>query len=274
MQRVRVSLENLIRIVEMCRTIEIKGVDPFEVNVKASLERLKKYLPHWKLLDELLLDAEAINAISSIIKLQSDWIKHRSSSLYIDPIFVELKIRMLDPKTIAEAFLDSWHPIVEIDQIFSQRLKDAVDYWNNLLPLSERWREDFSLGSPIESLEIDDLIKLRVLSLKDFDERMKELLKELMSKLSINDKIDYWDFVYADTFEETLERAYIVSFILTEGYATLIIDPLEERTFIMPLKEPRKLSSKKITHSLPITLNYEYWKNLREGKGWVRERLR
>ncbi len=266
MQRGKVSLEDLIRIVEMCRTIEIKGVDPFEINIKAYLEKLKKYLPHWKLLDELLLDAEAINAISSIIKLQSDWIKHRSSSLYIDPIFVELKIRILDSKTITEAFLDSWHPIVEIDQIFPQRLKDAIDYWNSLLPLSDRWREDFGLGSSIELLEIDDLIKLKVISLKDFDERMKELLKELMSKLRVSDKIDYWDFVYADTFEETLERAYIVSFILTEGYATLVIDPLEERTFIMPLKEPRKLSTKKMTCSLPITLNYEYWKNLKEGK--------
>lgn len=266
MQKSKVSPEDLIRIVEMCRAIERKGVDPFEINVKAYLEKLKNYLPHWKLLDELLLDVEAINAISSIIKLQSDWIKHRSSSLYIDPIFVELKIRMLDPKSIAEAFLDSWHPIVEIDQIFPQRLKDAIDYWNNLLPLSDRWREDFTPGSSIESLEMEDLIKLKVVSLKDFDERMKELLKELMSKLSISDKIDYWDFVYADTFEETLERAYIVSFILTEGYATLVIDPLEERTFIMSVKEPRKLSSKKTTRSLPITLNYEYWKNLREGK--------
>jgi len=266
LQKSKVSLEDLTRIVEMCKTIERKGVDPFEVNVKSYLEKLKKYLPHWKLLDELLVDAEAINGIASIIKLQSDWIKHRSSSLYIDPIFVELKIRMLDSKTMGEAFLDSWHPAVEIDQIFPQRLKDAVDYWNNLLPLSGRWREDFTVGPSIGSLGIEDLIELKVMSLKDFDERMRELLKELMSELSNNDKIDYWDFVYADTFEETLERAYIVSFILTEGYATLVIDPLEERTFIMPLKEPKRFSSKKMTHSLPITLNYEYWKSLREGK--------
>lgn len=262
MQKSKVSLEDLIRIVEMCRAIERKGADPFEINIKAYLEKMKKYLPHWKLLDELLLDAEAINAISSIIKLQSEWIKHRSSSLYIDPIFIELKIRILDPKTIAEAFLDSWHPIVEIDQIFPQRLKNAVDYWNKLLPLNDRWREDFTLGSSIGSLEMEDLIKLKVVSLKDFDERMKELLKELLSKLSTNDKIDYWDFVYADTFEETLERAYIVSFILTEGYATLAIDPLEERTFIVSVEEPRQLPSRKTTRSLPITLNYEYWKNL------------
>jgi hypothetical protein len=267
LQRIKVSPEDLIRIIEMCKMVERKGANPFEVDVKASLEKLKKYLPHWKLLDDLLLDAEAINAISSIIKLQSDWIKNRSSSLYIDPIFIEMKIRMLDPKIIAEAFLDAWHPIISIDQIFPKKLKEAIDYWNNLLPLSDRWKEDFSPSSPIGTFEIDDLIKLKVVSLKDFDEKMKGLLNELMSKLSKSDKIDYWDFVYADTFEETLERAYVVSFILTEGYATLIIDPLEERIFIMPLKEPRKTSSKKIARSLPIALNYEIWKNLREGKG-------
>lgn len=250
----------------MCRTVERNGVDPFEVNVKEYLEKLKKYLPHWKLLDELLLDAEAINAISSIIKLQSDWIKNRSSSLYIDPIFVELKIRMLDPKIIAEAFLDAWHPIVSIDQIFSQRLREAIDYWNNLLPLSGRWREDFSQSSSIGTLEVDDLIKLRFVSLKDFDERMRELLNELMSKLRNTDKIDYWDFVYADTFEETLERAYFTSFILTEGYATLLIDPLEERIFITLLNGQRKISSKNMARSLPIAINYGCWKNFKKGE--------
>ncbi|MEM3437850.1 MAG: hypothetical protein QXP55_04895 [Nitrososphaerales archaeon] len=171
MQRIKASIEDLIRIVEMCRTVEKEGIDPFEVNVKSYLEKLKKYLPHWKLLDELLLDAEAINAISSIIKLQSDWIKSRSSSLYIDPIFVELKIRMLDSRIIAEVFLNAWHPIVTIDQIFSQKLKEAIDYWNNLLPLSERWREDFSPSIPIGTFDMDDLIKLKFISLKDFDER-------------------------------------------------------------------------------------------------------
>ncbi|MEM3437844.1 MAG: hypothetical protein QXP55_04865, partial [Nitrososphaerales archaeon] len=97
------------------------------------------------------------------------------------------------------------------------------------------------------------------ISLKDFDEKMKRLLKELMSKLKDNDKIDYWDFVYADTFEETLERAYITSFILTEGYATLLIDPLEERIFITLLKKSRK----SIARSLPIAIDYESWKNIK-----------
>lgn len=260
----KVSLEDLLRVVEMCRTVEVRGVNPFEVDVKASLEKLKKLLPNWRFLDELLLDAEAINGISSIIKLQSDWIKHRSSSLYIDPLFVELKIRLLDSKTMSKAFLDAWHPIVEINQVFPQRLRKAIDYWNGLPPLNERWKEDFTSGSTLGPLEVDDLIKLKVLSLKDFDERIKRLLKELMSKLIARDRIDYWDFIYADTFEETLERAYVVSFILTEGFVTLINDPLEERTFIVPLRETRDSSAKKRSISLPIAFDYEYWRRIRE----------
>jgi len=265
LQRSKIDLEDLMRILDVCKVVERRGIDPFEVDIKSSLEKLKKHLPHWKLLDELLLDVEAINHLSSIVKLQSDWIKRRSSSLYIDPIFVELKIRMLDSKSILEVFLNSWHPIVGMNQIFSQRLKEAVDYWNNLLPLGERWREDFSMGSAADTFEIEDMIKLRVFSMEKFDEKMGEFSQELITKLSGEEKLDYWDFICADTFEKTLERAYIVSFILTEGFATLIVDSLEERTFIVPLKEQKGVSKKKGHHSLPIALNYEtYWK-LKEG---------
>ncbi len=256
----KVNLEDLLRIVEICRLVERRGIDPFEVDVRSSLNKLKKYLPRLKLLDELLLDAEAINQISSIIKLQSEWIKRRSSSLFIDPVFVELKIRMLDSKSIVEAFRNSWHPIIGMNQIFNQRLKEAVDYWNNLLPLGERWKEDFSTSSVINSLEIQELIDLKVVSLENFDDKMKDLLKELMDKLKFDGKIDYWDFIFAETFEKTLERAYIVSFILTEGYASLILDPIEERTYIILLKEA---SSEKRHHSLPIAFNFEHYNKFR-----------
>jgi len=47
-----------------------------------------------------LLDAEALNRIAAIVRLQGDWLKHRASSLYIDPILVELKIRMLEPERL------------------------------------------------------------------------------------------------------------------------------------------------------------------------------
>ena len=39
----------------------------------------------------------------------------------------------------------------------------------------------------------------------------------------------------ADTYEETVQRAFITSFLVTYGYATLEIDQLEEEIFIKHL---------------------------------------
>jgi len=49
------------------------------VDVPQKLQVLKRLLPQWKLLDELLMDAEALKELSLMVKLQSDWVKRRAS---------------------------------------------------------------------------------------------------------------------------------------------------------------------------------------------------
>jgi len=44
--------------------------------------------------------------------------------------------------------------------------------------------------------------------------------------------MDYRSFVSAETPEETALRAYLVAFIVTEGRATIRVDPLSEQIFI------------------------------------------
>ena len=73
------------------------------------------------------------------------------------------------------------------------------------------------------------------------------------------EKILYWDFIGADTYLDTLDNAYMTSFLVTYGYATLKIDPLEEETFIIPLKEPRSEISKSRMVSVPISVSHEEW---------------
>ena len=92
----KVSLEELLRIIDLCRTVMRRGVDPFEVDIMRALKTLKTHLPGWNHLDDLLLDAEALNQLASIIRLQGEWIRHRASLLYVDPVMIELKIRLDD----------------------------------------------------------------------------------------------------------------------------------------------------------------------------------
>lgn len=128
----------MLRIISLCLSVERKSSNPFEVEVKKALETLRKYLPHWRALEDFTLDAETLNRISSIVRLQGNWIKHRSTRLFVDPLLIELKIKALEPKKLAKIFRKSWHPVVEMNRLSRRRVKEAIDYWNQLLPIDER----------------------------------------------------------------------------------------------------------------------------------------
>jgi len=72
------------------------------------------------------LDSEAINRLASVIRLQSDWIRHRSTSLYTDPFLIEEKLRKLSRESLARLFLNAWHPIIELEQVSSHSLIEAT----------------------------------------------------------------------------------------------------------------------------------------------------
>ena len=85
-----------------------------------------------------------------------------------------------------------------------------------------------------------------MLSDKEFGEELECYWQELKLKVQekgTDGKITYWDFIGADTYEETVQRAFLTSFLITYGYATLEIDRLEETMFILPFISPKlKLS--------------------------------
>lgn len=90
--------------------------------------------------------------------------------------------------------------------------------------------------------------------------------KELKQKVGVEDKIRYWDFVGAETYAETLRRAYMASFLVTYGYATLELHRLEEEMFLRPFEEPKSLVGKEQLVSIPVSVSFEEWNRWREGK--------
>ncbi len=264
----KVGKDKLERIIEMMEAIEAHRVDPFLLNVDEIIRIVQEYFPSWEQPEELNLDAEAIHHLASVIKQQSEWVRHRSSSLYTDPFLLEEKILQKSKNEMVDAFLTSWHPIVEMEQISLNSMREALRYWDELVPLKDRWPQlavpEVASGTASRGELIDERI-LRDEAFSTELERYWHQLKEATKAKGLDGKIFYMDFVGADTYEETVHRAYMTSFLITYGYATLEIRPLEEEIFICPLDEPGAKLSKQAV-SVPIALSFEGWQKWKRGE--------
>ena len=261
--------EKLQRIIEMCTAIENRTVDPFLLDVDSIIKVVQEYFPQWEEADELNLDSEAIHHLASVIKLQSEWVKHCSTSLYTDPFLLEEKITQASKEEMLSVFLKAWHPLVEMEQLSINSLAAAMRYWDGLVPIKERWPDLDVQEVAIGTASREELVKQRVLGDKIFSEELEgywQELKDTVNEKGSDGKILYWDFIGADTYEDTVERAFLTSFLITYGYATLEIHPLEEEIFIKPFE---KLNTKILTQqsiSIPIAVTHENWQKWKRGE--------
>ena len=265
----KVGVEKLQRIIEMCIAIENHSVDPFLLNVDDVIKVMQKYFSQWDESEELNLDSEAICHLASVIKLQSEWVNYRSTSLYTDPFLLEGKLMQATKDEILSIFLGAWHPVVVLEQLSLHSIADALRYWKRLLPINERWPELFVPEVAIGTTSRDELLRQRVLSNKVFSEEIESYWRELKEKTK--EKGDegtmrYWDFIGANTYEKTVERAFLASFLITYGYATLEIIPLEEEVFIKPFAKPLAKIGTQQSISIPIAVTCENWEKWKRGE--------
>jgi hypothetical protein len=253
------SSERLQRVIELCKSVEDKGVDPFAVDVDHIIATLKKCFPDLESPEELSLDAEAVQYLASVIQNQGDWVKHRSTSLYTDPFLIEEKLQRLNKEGLVTLFTKVWNPIIEQEQLSIPSIAEAMKYWNDLPPIDERWQRLDPTKVMAGATTREELIRQKILAEKTFFEELEAFWETLKQKVDENEKILYWNFVGSDTYSETLDNAYMTSFLVTYGYATLKLDPLEEEIFIIPLKEPQSGLSDKQMVSVPISVSHEEW---------------
>jgi hypothetical protein len=265
----KLGTEKLQRIIEMCIAIENHTVDPFLLNVDDIIKVVKEYFPQWEKPEELNLDSEAISHLASAIKLQSEWIKQRSTTLYTDPFLLEEKITQTTKEEMVSVFLKAWHPLVELEQISLFSLSEALQYWERLLPLKERWPELQVHEVAMGTTSWDELVRQRVLSDRVFSDELESFWRELKEKVKekgADGKMHYWDFVGADTYEETVQRAFMASFLISYGYATLEIRPLEEEIFIEPFEKPIVKIATQQSISIPLSVTYDTWQKWKRGE--------
>ncbi len=261
--------EKLERIIEMCIAIENHTADPFTLNIDEIIKIVREYFPHWEHPDELKLDAETLHHLASVIKLQSEWVKQRSTSLYTDPFLLEEKILQIGKQEMVNVFLKAWNPLIEFEQISLNTLAQGLLYWEALAPLSERWKDIDAAEVSMGFASRDELIKQGVLGDREFSEELNcywQELKECVINKGKDGKILYWDFIGADTYEETVQRAFLTSFLVTYGYATLEIDRLEEQVFIKPFDKPKTEILTQQSTSVPIAVSCEDWQKWKRGE--------
>jgi len=266
----KLGREKLQRIIDTCKSVEERSLDPFLVDINGNIGTVKQYFPEWKIPEDLCLDAETIHHLASVIKLQSEWVKHRSTSLYTDPFLLEDKLRRMDKTEIAKTFIEAWHPIVELEQISLHSLTEALRYWESLLPMSERWKDILPEEASPGIASREELVNERILRDRAFSEELESFWQELKNQViekGENGKIKYWDSVGTETYEETVYKAFMTSFLITYGYATLEIHPLEEEMFIVPYDKPTTNAAKKQLVSIPIAVSREEWLKWKKGGG-------
>ena len=124
-----------------------------------------------------------------------------------------------------------------MDQISPRGLEKAFVYWRDLQPMAERFKDQFgSYGTRPGSVDYSELVSLGVFSQKQFESTLGDLQDELL-RVSNGEWVDYRDFIGSEAFETKVLRAYLLSFLISEGRATLRTEPLTGKIWVRPLNE-------------------------------------
>lgn len=248
----RRELEELI---QTCVSIENRQFNPFLLDISEALRILRRHEKSWKTLPDNLLDMRAITSLARVVGLQSANLRFQSSSLFVDPGMVKQKIQAVSREQLAGYLLLSWHPVVELEQLTEASTKEALEYWQKLLSFFER-RKRLQAGPFAEPSSVDtpELARLRIHEEKAFNQRLEDLRRELKEKAEPEGQLDYWAFVRADTFAQTVLRAQLVSFLVSYGMA--LLKQTKERMTLIP-REPPFVRAEGSPLSLPIPITEE-----------------
>lgn len=258
--------EQVLSVIELCQKAKDSGLDPFAVDADYVLSVIQEFYPKVRSLKDFCLDAEALKELSAIIEKQGNWIEKQSSSLYKDPFLLERRLKDSQTDRLAEVFLRSWHPIAALEQISIGSLRGSMDYWKDLLPLDVRWSKKGPEAVQTGRATLEDAFKLGLLSQQDFATELDSLWTDLKNRAGDSGRLVYWNFVGAETYEETVWRAFVTGFLVSYGYAYLEVDRLQEEIYVIPYKEQMKIEGTVSTMSVPVLVDYEEWKKWSEQK--------
>ncbi len=247
----------LRELIQTSEAIRDRKFNPFFLDVGLAVETLRKYFPFWDHIEDHCLDAETINRLAEVLGLQKSQLRYQSSALYTNPEMLEKKFRVLSVKRLGGIFLKSWHPLVEREQLSLDGIREGLRYWNQMLSFEERRKRlSFGRATPPTATDLDSLIKSGILTREEFAKNLRNLWEELRTQTGENGSVDYWSFVRRHAYQETVKRAYYVSFLLTYGFARMLRDAKSMR--LTALETPTgKAAAGAVSYPIAIPITSE-----------------
>jgi len=252
-------MSELESVINLCKMVQSGKIEPFDIDFDYVMDVIKKHYPKITGFKEFCMDAEALKELSMVLERQNQWIEHKSTTLYKDPFMLSQSLIALDIGAIADIFLRSWHPLVEMEQISARTLAESLSYWGELIPFAERWQDNLVEERETGVATRDEARLLGIIPDEGFTEIIEALWRELGERVGPGGRLDYWDWIGADTYEQTVYRAYLTVFMVGYGYANTEWDKLMEETMVVHNIEPRP-NPEKQKISLPVMVDYEEWK--------------
>jgi hypothetical protein len=143
--------------------------------------------------------------------------------MLIDPMLVEFRIKGMSREVLQALTMRCYHPIAMIETMTPARIKEASDYWKQRKKSTDIFGKEREYS--IEPISFDDLYGLNILSREEFERKVRDMQRELKGITSA----EYHDFIRGRNSQETFERAYVLSFLITEGFVSLRVDRLNDR---------------------------------------------
>jgi hypothetical protein len=221
-------------ILASAKAVSDRRLNPFHLDVADALETADRYFPAWDAIDDLTLDARALNALGRVLQQQEGRLKYQAQLFHADPEAMAEKLTQFKADQLAKVFLGAWHPIVELEQLTPQALGEAIAYWQELETVEVRRRERPRKAPPaIETLTLDDLMAKGIVPKDTFGHEVAQRWEELQER----GPTAYTAFIEGKDRTEKVARAYATSYLVTYGYAyleqsngSLTLVPRKERT--------------------------------------------